>query len=155
MREDPHWMPKEASFIIKNIQAPPRDWMYLCVIHLDSNKKMAITWLDWAGEWYCEKDPRTDMADDNYAISFEEDKTSSDNDEEVHGKDPQDQDEDQPLVPAGAKKRTLLAAPLRQPAKKKPKHTSPKEKKKGSPVAKVSKFVVAINQTHLDKWINK
>ncbi len=46
MNKDPHWTPDQASFIIKNVQAPLRDWMYLCIIHLDSEDKMAIAWLD-------------------------------------------------------------------------------------------------------------
>ena len=44
--KDPHWTPDQASFISRNVQAPLRDWMYLCIVCLDSEDKMAITWLD-------------------------------------------------------------------------------------------------------------
>jgi hypothetical protein len=46
MNKDPLWTPDQASFIIRNVQALLRDWMYLCIICLDSEDKMAIAWLD-------------------------------------------------------------------------------------------------------------
>jgi hypothetical protein len=58
------------------------------------------------------------------------------------------------LKSAGTK-RTLTAAPTRQPMRKKPKCTSPKKKKGSRPMAKVLKFVVATDQMRLDIWAKK
>ncbi len=42
--KDPHWTPDQASFIIRNVQALPRDWTYLCIICMDSEDKMAFAY---------------------------------------------------------------------------------------------------------------
>lgn len=156
--EDPHWTPEEASFIVQNVQAPPRDWMYLCIIHLDSEKKMAVAWLDQEGRWYHEQDPRTDPAEDDYTIRFEDDN----DDEDTNGQDTasddatgngQNEKVGQPQTPKTAGMKRTSTAPTRQPARKKAKRT--RQTKKGRPIAKASKFVVPTNQTRLDKWANK
>jgi hypothetical protein len=141
--KDPHWMPVEASFILSNLQAPPRDWTYLCVVWDEGAERMAMAWINHGGEWYHKVDPQTDAANDDNKILF--DKDEEDEEDEVYNH----QDTTRP-TPATQKRTAPAHAihPVKQPARKRP-------KARPTAMAKASKFTVATSQTHLDKWVRK
>jgi hypothetical protein len=141
--EDPHWTPVEASFILSNLQAPPRDWTYLCVVQDEGAERMAMAWIDCGGEWYHEVDPWTNAANDDNKILF--DKDEEDEEDEVYNH----QDMTRPTLATW--KRTAPACAIhlvKQLARKRP-------KARPTATAKASKFTVATSQTCLDKWVRK
>jgi hypothetical protein len=138
--KDPHWTPAEASFILSNLQAPPQDWTYLCVVQDEGTERMSMAWINHGGEWYHEVDPQTNTANNNNKILF-----IKDEEDEVYNR------QDMTTATPAGQKRTAPAHAIhlaKQPARKRP-------KARPTAMAKASKFTVATSQTRLDNWVRK